>query len=1057
MKPGSGMWKGMVLRVILLLLFPALVFGQRMSSLSDVDIAYKEQRKLADVRIQAYASSHPDTRINFYANNNVYLLVDVTESGVPVYVKTFNAQAAYTVGVPQLRTGGSLGINILGTGIRLATWDGGKVLGNHVELAGRVTFGDAPSAFDGHATHTSGTMIASGINSSAKGMAPEATLIAYDFNNDVSEMTALAKPDQTGTLLSNHSYGVSAGWEFDGTTWTWKGDPSISATEDYKFGFYDAQSAQWDAIAVNAPYYLIVKAAGNDRGEYNGSGPALPDGGTSGFDCISMYGVAKNILTVGAVNKLFSPYTGPTDVLMTSFSSWGPTDDGRIKPDIVAPGVQLFSSFYDGTSATNVYKSLDGTSMATPTVTGSLALLQQLYKSLNSGNYMRSATLKALAIHTARESGSSRGPDYKFGWGLLNVEGAAGLILNEDNQNIFIQESVLANGQTYEVDLGIPKIGKKITATLVWTDPAATPPAPSLNPTTKMLVNDLDLRLVDDGGNLRFPWTMNPASPNAAADSTKDNFRDNVEKIEFGLPQPRSYKLRVTHKGTLSGGSQPYSLVITYSSQVDPRTTYYWIGNSGNWNDGAHWSLSSGGAAAGVVPGANDRVVFDEQSFTAAGSGVTLTASQSCYSLRWFAKQYAVDFSMGGNTLNIGESLTLITDKITTSTPGTLNFSGTASTVTAIDLGSSSLNQWSLNFNGSSAWTVTGSGSVNQITNTQGTVNFVNATIKINQLNTAGVSVKTYGFTTSTIQALAGLTIDFTGAMVQSDVQSSIIALPSVSNQVTLSSANFQGLVNLQGGDITITGTGQLRSVQGNGILRLNGSLLTSNLSLTGGSQLVLQSGATQTFTDKISFATSAASRVAIKSSSAGNATLGFNSYYLVCMDNVDVQNVDIGGSSVVNAGTGSTLTNSANWLQMTCSSILFPDFSIAYTCQKSATYFTDKSSGSISSRSWNFGDPSSPQNSSTLTSPVHYYAGGGPFSVTLTITGSSGSRSVTKQVTMQANDLPDNTVQTNNGNLISTVLSSSYQWLKDGQIIDGATSRSYNFSGTPGEYSVLI
>ncbi len=110
----------------------------------------------------------------------------------------------------------------------------------------------------------------------------------------------------------------------------WRGDVSISTTTDYRFGFYDSRAAQYDAIAYNAPYYTIVKAAGNDRGE-SGGGPQGPDGGVNGFDCIPTESVAKNIITVGAVQNVAN-YTQPSDVLMTSFSSWGPTDDGRIKP-----------------------------------------------------------------------------------------------------------------------------------------------------------------------------------------------------------------------------------------------------------------------------------------------------------------------------------------------------------------------------------------------------------------------------------------------------------------------------------------------------------------------------------------------------------------------------------------------------------------------------------------------------------------------------------------------------------------------------------------------------
>lgn len=1022
----------------------------RQASLTEIDQNYRLQQKEADVRILNYLKKNPQARLMSSQNGGIHLLIDVSEYGTPIYVKTFNDQVATSLNVKQLRTGGSLGINILGTGIRIATWDGGKVRTDHVELVGRVTQMDGAVAFDDHATHTSGTMIASGINSLAKGMAPEATLSAFDFNNDVSEMTTQAKPDQSSLLLSNHSYGTESGWDCSSSPCVWRGEASIDASQDYKFGFYDTQASQWDAIAVNAPYYLIVKAAGNDRGEFGG-GPQPADGP---YDCIPTSGVAKNILTVGAVNKLFSPYTGPSDVLMTQFSSWGPTDDGRIKPDIVAPGLNVLSSV---ATSTNDYKTESGTSMSTPAVTGTLALLQQLYKSLNSGRYMRSATLKALALHTAREAGANPGPDYSFGWGLLDAEAAAKVIINKDNQNIFIQEGVLTSGQAFELSL-TPKAGFKITATLVWTDPAATPPTPSLNPTTKMLVNDLDLRLVDDGGTQQFPWILNPTTDltRTAAATKGDNLRDNVEKIEFANPDPRNYKIRVTNKGTLVGGTQAFSLIVTYSSVVDPKVSYYWIGNGGSWNDGTHWSLTSGGPSANVIPGAGDRVVFDEKSFTAA-STINFNADQSCYSVRWFGNQYAVNFSLNGNSLSIGENMTLLTNKITTSTTGTINFNSTTTVANAVDLNANVLNKWSLVFNGNSSWAVTGAASIDRITITQGTLTFNNTALHLNQLLPSGVSAKTVSFTTASLQALQSLSIDFTGVTVQSDNSSSIIIMPSITNTINLSSANFQGIVNVQSGDVSITGTGQARSIQGNGIVRLNGSMLVSNLNLSGGSQLILQQGATQTFTDKVVFSTSPSIRVAVKSSGSGKAVFAFNDYYKICLDNIDVTNVDITGTSIVNAGVGSTVINSVNWLQANCSSILFPDFSVSNTCIKSSTYFTDKSSGTITSRLWTFGDPTSVQNTSTLASPLHYYSTAGPFVATLTLNGTGGSRPTSKTITLQPNDLADNTIQLNNGNLISTVVAQGYQWLKDGQIVSEATSRSFNFAGAPGEYTVLI
>ena len=106
---------------------------------------------------------------------------------------------------------------------------------------------------------------------------------------------------------------------------------------------------------------------------------------------------------------------------MSSFSGWGPTDDGRIKPDLVTKGVAVKSCLAD---SNNAYATWNGTSMATPGATGALLLLQEHYNDTYS-TFMKAATLKALAIHTADETGPNPGPDYMFGWGLMNTAKAA--------------------------------------------------------------------------------------------------------------------------------------------------------------------------------------------------------------------------------------------------------------------------------------------------------------------------------------------------------------------------------------------------------------------------------------------------------------------------------------------------------------------------------------------------------------------------------------------------------------------------------------------------------
>jgi hypothetical protein len=147
-------------------------------------------------------------------------------------------------------------------------------------------------------------MIAAGVDANAKGMSYQAVLRAYDWNSDLSEMSAAAA---AGLRASNHSYGFITGWYFDyfgDGKWTWWGDTAVSNVEDYTFGFYSSESQSWDNIARNAPNYLMVKSAGNDRNEgptgqpvqhwvyINGSWVLRTvtrnlDGTPGGYDCIS--------------------------------------------------------------------------------------------------------------------------------------------------------------------------------------------------------------------------------------------------------------------------------------------------------------------------------------------------------------------------------------------------------------------------------------------------------------------------------------------------------------------------------------------------------------------------------------------------------------------------------------------------------------------------------------------------------------------------------------------------------------------------------------------------
>ena len=511
-----------------------------------------------------------------YKNGTVIALKSISSLGFPLYYRSYNnTTAAATTRTNTVQPGGVLGLNLSGSSTnldgKLAIWDGGAVLANHQEFIGKtITLRDG-AAVDEHSTHVAGTLLAKGINAPARGMAFNArTLQSYDFDNDVAEMTAAAP----NLLLSNHSYGLLAGWNYDSdlSRWEWYGVPG--ATEDYKFGYYDSDSRVADQAAVNAPYYLIVIAAGNSRGYpgpavgseyfgYDASGKLVSKtrdasiSSNTGFDVIPGFANAKNVLTVGAVNQL--PY-GPVNrggIAASYFSALGPTDDGRIKPDICGDGDAVLST---GSSSPTSYLTLSGTSMATPNVTGSIYLLQEYYSQKNGGAFMRSATLKALVCQTAFDAGNI-GPDYTFGWGVLDMQKAAQAITNKGGKSI-MNESTLAQGETQSINVVASGNGT-LVATIAWTDPQATVATTgTLNERTPKLVNDLDIRITD-GTTTYSPWVLSYSAPDALA-TRGDNVRDNVEQVYIDNVIPgHAYTIRITHKGTLQGGTQPYSLVAT--------------------------------------------------------------------------------------------------------------------------------------------------------------------------------------------------------------------------------------------------------------------------------------------------------------------------------------------------------------------------------------------------------------------------------------------------------------------------------------------------------------
>jgi chitodextrinase len=538
------------------------------------------QRQFAERQVQkreeaislAFQKGWEITRQN--ADGSVEELMSVTADGQPIYYTIFNVDAARSTRTNFVNIGGALGLSLDGQNMTAHVWDGGPTRPTHQEFDGpggnnRVSIGDGATTLNGnsfHAQHVTGTIMASGFVAAAKGMAPQAFAVTHDWTNDLAEATSAAAG---GMLISNHSYGYNA-----------------SFLPDWYFGAYIDESRDWDNLMYNSPFYLMVVAAGNDGNNNTANGAPL--GGNSSFDKLSGHSTAKNNMVVANAQDASINADGSlSSVFINSSSSEGPTDDYRIKPDITGNGTGVYST-YDNSDA--AYNSISGTSMASPNVAGSLLLLQQHYNNLN-GSFARAATIKGVALHTADDAGIA-GPDAVFGWGLLNMKRAAEALSNNGSASR-IEELTLSAGQSYSINVDADGVNPLI-ASISWTDPAGVANTGTTNLSTPVLVNDLDIRVTKNSTTF-FPYRLNGVNSNTQGDNVVDPY----ERVDVNNASG-SYTITVTHKGSLSGGSQNYTLIVTGITGAPPVCNATTPGGLNSSNVGISTATLSWNAVSGT-------------------------------------------------------------------------------------------------------------------------------------------------------------------------------------------------------------------------------------------------------------------------------------------------------------------------------------------------------------------------------------------------------------------------------------------------------------------------
>ena len=435
--------------------------------------------------------------------------------------------------------------NILnGTGEVIAISDTG-LDSDHGDFEGRLRnpvyndFGPDNSGADansGHGTHVTATLLGDGSgDSKATGMVPESTFIFYQLEVDSSGI--FARWDSLYSMFSH----------------AWQRDAKIQTNSwgsSNLLGEYTSDSHSADSFVQDHPKFLVLFSAG--------------DSGSGG---ISSPGTAKNVLTVGASTT--GAYSSQEIGQVYNSSSSSYTQDGRIKPDLVAPGVMICSAraqeaqFTSGDSCSEelhedgenpLYMTLSGSSMATSVAAGASAMTRQFLREEMNISEPRSDLIKAILINGAMDLGDSNIPNPMEGWGQINVSQSLYPKYNNQNSNVHIDYSrSLLPGHSFVYTFDVTE-DSMLDATLVWNDKEGSATG---NQTHARLVNDLDLKITSPSG---LVYNGNNFISGLSISGDYTDTINNVERVKIDSLEIGIWMVEV---GNARGNSQDYSLVIS--------------------------------------------------------------------------------------------------------------------------------------------------------------------------------------------------------------------------------------------------------------------------------------------------------------------------------------------------------------------------------------------------------------------------------------------------------------------------------------------------------------
>jgi hypothetical protein len=444
--------------------------------------------------------------------------------------------------------------SLLGAGVDVLVYDSGQV-GDHVDFGSRLTHGDG-DAFSSHSTHVAGIIGGSGANSineggsplQWRGMAPVVDLISYGTGYAGSGFLFYENvPDiESDWAAAQNTYGADLGSAGLGSSIY----ANYPETGCHLMGRYGASAVLLDQIVRGdntvvgiGDRYVATWSVGNERGW------AATCGGRS-YRLIAPPAAAKNPIHVGACNT--------NNTTQYAHTSWGPTEDGRIKPIVTAGGCQTTGD--RGVTSTddnpvNGYTTMCGTSMANAAVAGGVALMIEHYREIyNTSGTFWPSTARAILMQTASDEGRP-GPDYAWGYGLVDIQAAVDLIsrwafrqAHVDDDGVDVYALVVPNDDPLRVSLA-------------WDDHEATFNA------SPALINDLDLELVSPSGSIWRPWILDPDAPTSNA-TRGVNDVDNQEQVEVPSPEVGTWLVRV-RGATVPQGPQAYSLACEGCRPLD--------------------------------------------------------------------------------------------------------------------------------------------------------------------------------------------------------------------------------------------------------------------------------------------------------------------------------------------------------------------------------------------------------------------------------------------------------------------------------------------------------